>query len=169
LASSCTLFPTTCWAMNVCELTLAVSPPPTHRSRTSTVGWGALRMLWWVRERSRPSSPSQLWVAGSLSPYDISIYLFCTNLLLYSKDVTFVSVPLFIICVRLGPSTPGDYFTPEFGPLKPGCDTEDQAWLRETEWATHHVKQAHLSTSATSIVLGVIRPWTKINCNYPDV
>jgi hypothetical protein len=44
-----------------------------------------------------------------LSPYDVIIYLFCTELLLYSKDVTFVSVPLFIICVRLGPSTPGVY------------------------------------------------------------
>jgi hypothetical protein len=29
LASSCTLFPRTCLAMNVCELTLAVSHPPT--------------------------------------------------------------------------------------------------------------------------------------------
>jgi hypothetical protein len=67
-------------------------------------------MLCRVRERSRPSSPSQLWVVGSLSPYDIIIYLFCTELLLYSKDETFVSIPLFIICVRLGPSTPGDYF-----------------------------------------------------------
>jgi hypothetical protein len=71
-------------------------------------------MLWQVRERSRPSSPSQLWVVGSLSPYDVIIYLFCTNLLLYSKDVTFISAPLFIICVRLGPSTPGDFFTPGF-------------------------------------------------------
>jgi hypothetical protein len=62
-----------------------------------------------VRERSRPSSPSQLWVAGSLSPYDVIIYLFCTKLLLYNKVVTFVSVPLFIICVRLGPNTPGVY------------------------------------------------------------
>jgi hypothetical protein len=71
-------------------------------------------MLWRVCERSRPSSPSQLWVARSLSPYDVIIYLFCTELLLYSKDVTFVSVPLFIICVRLGLSTPGDYFAPWF-------------------------------------------------------
>jgi hypothetical protein len=67
-------------------------------------------MLWRVRERSRPSSPSQLWVVGSLSPYDVFIYLFCTELLLYSKDVTFVSVPRFIICVRLGSSSTGDYF-----------------------------------------------------------
>jgi hypothetical protein len=75
-----------------------------HRSRTGTAGWGAWRMLWWVRERSRLSSPSQLWVVGSLSPYDVIICLFCTELLLYSIDVTFVSVPWFIICVsRAGP------------------------------------------------------------------
>jgi hypothetical protein len=42
------------------------------------------------------------------------IYLFCTELLLYSKDVTFLSVLLFIICVRLGPSTPGVYFASGF-------------------------------------------------------
>jgi hypothetical protein len=50
-------------------------------------------MLRCVRERSRSSSPSQLRVAGSLSSYDVIIYLFCTELLLYSKDVTFVYVP----------------------------------------------------------------------------
>jgi hypothetical protein len=56
-----------------------------------------------------------------LSPYDVIIYLFCTKLLLYSKDVTFVSVPLFIICVRLGPSTPGVYFVPgSWCPRNPG-------------------------------------------------
>jgi hypothetical protein len=121
LASSCTLFPTTCWAMNVCELTLAVSHP--HRSKTGTTGWGAWRMLRCVRERSRPSSPSQLWVAGPLSPFNIFIYLFCTKLWLYSKDVTFDPVPWFIICVRLGPSTPGDYVRARvLVPLKPGCD-----------------------------------------------
>jgi hypothetical protein len=53
--------------------------------------------------------PVNFGVAGSLSPYDVIIYLFCTELLLYSKDVTFVYVPLFIICVRHGPSTLGDY------------------------------------------------------------
>jgi hypothetical protein len=55
------------------------------------------------------SSPSQLWVAGPLSPYNVIIYLFCIEILLYSKVVTFDPVPRFIICVRLGPSTPGDY------------------------------------------------------------
>jgi hypothetical protein len=71
-------------------------------------------MSWQVRERSRPSSPSQLWVAGSLTSYDIIIYLFCTELLLYSKDVTFVSVPLFIICVGLGSNTPSVNLAPRF-------------------------------------------------------
>jgi hypothetical protein len=28
-----------------------------------------------------------------LSPYNVTIYLFCTELLLYSKDVTFDPVP----------------------------------------------------------------------------
>jgi hypothetical protein len=50
-------------------------------------------MLRCVRERSRSSSPSQLWVAGPLSPYNVIIYLFCIKLLLYSKDVTFDPVP----------------------------------------------------------------------------
>jgi hypothetical protein len=50
-------------------------------------------MMCRVRERSRPSSPSKLWVAGPLSPYNVFIYLFCTELLLYSKDVTFDHVP----------------------------------------------------------------------------
>jgi hypothetical protein len=50
-------------------------------------------MIWRIRESSRPLSPSQLWVAGPLSPYDVNIYLFCIELLLCSKDVTFNLVP----------------------------------------------------------------------------
>jgi hypothetical protein len=103
------------WAHSCC-----LTPP--HRSRTGTTGWGTWRMLCYVRESSRPSSSSQLWVAGPLSPYNIFIYLFCTELLLYSKDVTFDPVPWFIICVRLGPSTPGEYFVPGFWTPKTGCD-----------------------------------------------
>jgi hypothetical protein len=107
------------WAHSCC-----LTPPPhTHRSRAGTAGWGTWRMLWRVRERSRPSSPSQLWVAGPLSPYNVIIYLFCIKLLLYSKDVTFDPVPWFIICVKLGPSTPGDCSRPGLGAPKPGCDT----------------------------------------------
>jgi hypothetical protein len=90
----------------VSSLLLSHTP---NRSRTGTARWGMWRMLWWVREKSRPSSPSQLWVAGSLSSYDVNIFLFCIELLLCSKDLTFDHVPWFIICVRLGPSTPGDY------------------------------------------------------------
>jgi hypothetical protein len=90
----------------VSSLLLSHTP---HRSRTGTTGWGAWWMLRCVRERSRPSSPSQLWVAGPLSPYNVFIYLFCIEFLLYSKVVTFDLVSWFIICVRLGPSTPGDY------------------------------------------------------------
>jgi hypothetical protein len=73
--------------MNVCELTLAVSHPPQVKNRYHRIRRmeGAVR----VRERSRPSSPSQLWVAGPLSPYNVITYLFCIELLLYSKDVTF--------------------------------------------------------------------------------
>jgi hypothetical protein len=58
--------------------------------------------------------PVNFMVAESSSAYDVIIYLFCTELLLYSKDVIFISVPWVIICVRLGPSTLGDYFAPEF-------------------------------------------------------
>jgi hypothetical protein len=90
----------------VSSLLLSHTP---HRSRTGTTGWGAWRMLWRVRERSRSLSPNQLWVARPLSPFYVIISLFCIELLLYSKDVTFDHVPWFIICVRLGPSTPGDY------------------------------------------------------------
>jgi hypothetical protein len=51
------------------------------------------------------------------------IYLFCIEPWLYSKDVTFDLVPWFIICVRLGPSTPGDYVSARvLVPLKSGCD-----------------------------------------------
>jgi hypothetical protein len=123
----------------VSSLMLSYTP---HRSRTSTAWWGIWRMLWWVRERSRPSSPSQLWVAGSLSPYDVIIYLFCTELLLYSKDVTFVSIPWIIICVRLGPSTLGDYFAPEsWCPRNPGVTTYP---TRTTPLPTTHQTAAAL-------------------------
>jgi hypothetical protein len=90
----------------VSSLLLSHTP---HRSRIGTTGWGTWRMLWWVCERSRSSSPSQLGVDGPLSPYNVIIYLFCTELLLYSKVATFDPVPWFIIYVRLRPSTPGDY------------------------------------------------------------
>jgi hypothetical protein len=76
--------------MNVCELTLAVSHPLTGQEQVpQEEAYGGCC----VRERSRPSSPSQLWVVGPLSPYNVIIYLFCIELLLYSKVVTFDHVP----------------------------------------------------------------------------
>jgi hypothetical protein len=77
--------------MNVCELTLAVSHPPQVKNRYHRIR--RMEDVVRVRERSRPSSPSQLWVAGPLSPYNVIIYLFCIELLLYSKVVTFDPVP----------------------------------------------------------------------------
>jgi hypothetical protein len=65
------------------------------------------------------------------------VFIWCNYLfilyrtLLYSKDVTFVSVPLLIICVRLGPSTPGVYFVPGF-------------WTLETRvWHLSHFMEIH--------------------------
>ena len=102
------------WAHSCC-----LTPPP-HRSRTGTTGWGAWRMLQCVRERSRSSSPCQVWVAGSLSPYDVIIYLFCTEFLFIVKmwhsflhhDSSYVwdLVPAHLVIA----------FAP--GSLKPGCD-----------------------------------------------
>jgi hypothetical protein len=73
--------------MNVCELTLAVSHPPQVKNRYHRMR--RMEDAAMCRERSRSSSHSQLWVAGSLSPYNVIIYLFYTELLLCSKDVIF--------------------------------------------------------------------------------
>jgi hypothetical protein len=46
--------------------------------------------------------------------------------------VTFDPVPWFIIRVRLGPSTPGDYVRARvLVPLKPGCDNSSLSWKGE--------------------------------------
>jgi hypothetical protein len=51
------------------------------------------------------------------------LIIFVQTPVIYSKDVTFDPVPLCIICVWLGPSTPGDYVRARvLVPLKPGCD-----------------------------------------------
>jgi hypothetical protein len=151
----------------VSSLLLSHTP---HRSRTGTAGWGAWRMLWWVRERSRPSSPSQLWVAGSLSPYDVFIYLFCTELLLY---VTFVYVPWFIICVRLGPNTLGDYFAPEFWTPK------TRVWQRPTiksitisshfQWGIYKVCKKPACLWCSALILWQLSHITTRRFTYSDL
>jgi hypothetical protein len=97
--------------MNVCELTLAVSHPLTGQEQVPQDEAHGGCCDEFARGLGRRLLVN-FGVAGPLSPYDIIIYLFCIELLLYSKDVTFISVPLFIICVGLVPSTPGDYFAP---------------------------------------------------------
>jgi hypothetical protein len=126
-------------------------------------------MLWRVRERSRPSSPSQLLVAGPLSPYNVIIYLFCIELLLCSKDVTFDPV-LFIICVRLGPSTPGDYVRARvLVPLKSGCDTTFRKrwpgdWMKEWLYVKNDLKVRE------NIKDIIVRPiWQRFGLRKPKV
>jgi hypothetical protein len=106
--------------------TLLLSHP--HRSRTGTTGWGVWRMLWRVRERSRPSSPSQLWVAGPLSPNNVFIYFvqksyyivkMWHSIMCHDSSYVWDLVPAHLVII----SRPG------FGPLKPGCDSGIGAML----------------------------------------
>jgi hypothetical protein len=78
--------------MNVCELTLAVSHPPTGQEQVpQDEALGGCRDVF-VRGLGR-RLPFNFGVAGPLSPYNVIIYLFCIELLLCSKDVTFDPVP----------------------------------------------------------------------------
>jgi hypothetical protein len=78
--------------MNVCELTLAVSHPPTGQEQVpqDEAHGGCCDVF--VRGLGR-RLPVNFGVAGPLSPYIVIIYLFCTKLRLYSKVVTFDPVP----------------------------------------------------------------------------
>jgi hypothetical protein len=119
LVCSCHIIPTTCWAMNMCELTLAVSHP--HRSRTGTTGWGAWRMLRCVRETSRSSSLSWLfWRQGWILDPVIFIFYFVRLPLCNTYSDIFVifisihSVIIYVVffgacmrCTRLCPLKPG--------------------------------------------------------------
>jgi hypothetical protein len=118
--SLCTLFPTTCWVINVCELTLAVL--------TSPLGQGQ------VPQDEEHEGCCDEFVSGLghrlLVNFGcwIVVFVWCNYLtilyrtLLYVKDVTFVFVPWVIICVILDSSTHLVKFAPGFRPLKPGCD-----------------------------------------------
>jgi hypothetical protein len=134
--------------MNVCELTLVSHP---HRSRIGTIGWGTWRMLRCVHERSRSSSHSQLWVAGSLSPYNVIIYFFCTNsyciiklwhsFLYHDSPNVWDLVPAHLVIM----------FTP--GSLKRGCDTSPARSCRSRP----HVEPTPL-TPVASLVVDLPRP-----------
>ena len=111
-----TLFPTTCWAMNMCELTLAVSHP-SHRRSTG----GSRRATQWV-VRFDLGGVSQLtfWRQVWILVRSIFIFYF-VRLPLCNKYsdyiVTFISIHSVIIyvvffgacmrCTRLCPLNPG--------------------------------------------------------------
>jgi hypothetical protein len=122
--------------MNICELTLAVSHP--HRSRTGTAGWGAWKMLWRVRERSRSSSPSQLWVDGPLSPCDIRL---CA--MIHHMCETW-SQHTWWLCSRPGLGAPN------LGVITEQAPSEPQArWSTHRSFARIHV-QGRTSHSSTA-------------------
>jgi hypothetical protein len=78
--------------MNVCELTLAVSHPPIGQEQVPQDEAHGGCCDEFVRGLGR-RLPVNFGVAGPLSPYNVIIYLFCIELRLYSKDVTFDPVP----------------------------------------------------------------------------
>jgi hypothetical protein len=112
-----TLFPTTCWTMNMCELTLAVSHPPPHKRRTVGSRGATQRGVWFDL-----GGVSQLtfWHQGWTLVRSIFIFYF-VRLPLCNKYsdyiVTFISIHYVIIyvvffgacmrCTRLCSLNPG--------------------------------------------------------------
>jgi hypothetical protein len=138
-----TLFPTTCWAMNMCELTLAISHP--HRRRTGGCSSGATHR----RVRFDLGGVSQLtfWRQGWILDPSIFIIYF-VRLLLCNKYsdyiVTFISIHSVIIyvvsfgacmrCTRLCPLNPGVTGT---NPAKGTCSVQTFCFKPRTiisEW-----------------------------------
>jgi hypothetical protein len=120
LVSSCTLFPTTCWAMNMCELILAVSHP--HRRRA---GGRRGATQWRVRLDLVGVSQSTLWrqriIFSSLYViiYFVRLPLCNSTFMIF---MTFISMHSVIICVVLPWRT---YETHPALSLKSGCDILD--------------------------------------------
>jgi hypothetical protein len=115
LVSSCTLFPTTCWAMNMCELTLAISHP--HRRRTGGSRGATHRGVWFDLGGVFQLT---LWRQWGTLVWSIFIFYFvrlplCNK---YSDYImTFISIHSVIICVVFF----GAYMTrTRLCPLKPG-------------------------------------------------
>jgi hypothetical protein len=109
-----TLFPTTCWAMNMCELTLAVSHPPQEKN------------MWFRRSYTSRSSIQSRWCfpVGFLTPRmdfsSIYIYILFVRLPLCNKysdycDIYHIhSLIIYVVffgacmrCTRLCPLKPG--------------------------------------------------------------
>jgi hypothetical protein len=92
-----TLFPTTCWAMNMCELTLAVSHPPQEKNM-----WFKRATQRGVRFNLDDVSQLTLWRQRWTLIWSIFIFYF-VRLLLCNKYsdyiVTFISIHFVIIYV----------------------------------------------------------------------
>jgi hypothetical protein len=96
------IIPTSYWAMNVCELTLAVLTSPRSRIGTTKIRSMKDVAMRFVRDLGRCLPVNYgCWIV---------VFVWCNylNILyrtpLYIKDMTF-SIPWVIICVRLDPST----------------------------------------------------------------
>jgi hypothetical protein len=92
-------FPTTCWAMIMCELTLAVSHPPQEKNRWFRRSHKARSLIW-----SRWCFPVDLRQGWSLVRF-IIIFYFVIILSLCNKYsdviVTFISIHCYYICCLL--------------------------------------------------------------------
>jgi hypothetical protein len=110
-------FPTTCWAMIMCELILAVSHPPQEKNMWFRRSHKARSLIW-----SRWRFPVDLRQGWSLVCF-IIIFYFVIRLPLCNKYsdviVTFISIPLcYYICRLLGACMRCTWLCP----LKPECD-----------------------------------------------
>jgi hypothetical protein len=68
LVTSCTLFPTTCWAMIFCELTLAIHKPPQVKRRCSKRSRPTMKHTSWSRWRLPVSYVIMTFIVGVSTP-----------------------------------------------------------------------------------------------------
>jgi hypothetical protein len=90
-------FPTTCWAMIICELTLAVSHPPTQEKNRWFRRSHKARSLIWSRWRF----PSWLLRQGRSLVRFIFIFYFVIRLSLCNKYSDYCDIYLYTLCYYL--------------------------------------------------------------------
>jgi hypothetical protein len=116
LASSCTLFPTTCWAINLCEITLAVSHPH-RRSIGGSRGATQRGVLFDLDGVSQLTFWRQGWI---LDPF-IFIFYF-VRLPLCNKYSNYCDIYLYILCYYICCLLWRMYEMHPVLSLKSGCD-----------------------------------------------
>jgi hypothetical protein len=116
LVSSCTLFPTNCWVMNMCELTLAVSHP--HRRRTCGSS-GAVYQG--VRFDLGGVSQLTFWRQGWILDPVIFIFYF-VRLSLCNKYSDYCDIYLYTLCYYICCLLWRMYETHPALSVKTGCD-----------------------------------------------